>query len=110
MFLSPIPRSSSDATLFYNQTQAQESGLEREVEYTTVLEIISDSTPNIENGEKGKKKFGSREQRWCAVKVKDDGSGLIHAFQMEEKKAGLAAQFREVGSVAKIYGFGGRRV
>lgn len=80
------------------------------MEYTTVLEIISDSTPNIENGEKGKKKFGSREQHWCAVKVNDEGSGLIQAFQREEKKkGGLAAQFREVGSVAKIYGFGGRR-
>ena len=89
------------------------------VEYCTVVEVMKDETPNLEAGKGKKGSFGKREQRWAAVQESGDGLALISAFQekgnmrgmtMErEKKRGMGLA-NDVGGVAKIYGFGGRRV
>jgi hypothetical protein len=88
------------------------------VQHCTILEVLKDETPNLGQGEK---KFGWREQRWAALEVSKDGLGLVGAFQdtgmmkgMEFSRADGERKMEEteirVGTVAKIYGFGGRRV
>lgn len=62
-----------------------------------------------------------REERWVAVEVNGDGTGFMGAFG-EKGGMGLKRERKihgqgggmgmgiDVGSVAKIWGFGGRRV
>jgi len=114
-------------------------GGERVVGYCFVVEVLKDETPNLgsqaqveENGKgegKGKveeaqmvegksggKKFGWREQRWTAVDMTAGGTGFVGAFQVKGDMRGIGLEsekiggLTDVGNVAKIYGFGGRRV
>lgn len=116
ILLSPLPKSREDADVLYGQ---DDDANDARVQYCTIFEVLKDETPNL--GSQGEKKFGWREQRWAALEVSKDGLGLVSAFQdtgtmrgmglsraygkrkMEESETG-------VGTVAKIYGFGGRRV
>ena len=88
------------------------------MQYCSILEVLKDETPSL--GPE-KKKFGAREQRWTALEVAKDGLSLVSAFQDRGTMKGLGWATGDgeeklgetetgVGSVAKIYGFGGRRV
>ncbi|KUJ23596.1 uncharacterized protein LY89DRAFT_186742 [Mollisia scopiformis] len=131
LFVSPMPRGRSDAEVLYSGER--EGG---EVRFVSVVEVLRDECPGLgpdeERGkdEKGKGKgFGYREQRWCAVEVCDEGAGagaeLKGAFGMRGGMRGMGMERRgigrgigiergstetEVGNVAKVWGFGGRRV
>ena len=88
------------------------------MQYCSILEVLKDETPSL--GPE-KTKFGAREQRWTALEVAKDGLSLVSAFQDRGTMKGLGWATGDgekklggtemgVGSVAKIYGFGGRRV
>jgi len=87
------------------------------VGYFTVVEVLRDEVPKLRLGKgEGRGGFGWREQRWCAVEVRDDGVGLKEAFGMGMERRGIGRGIEkgstetEVGNVAKVWGFGGRRV
>ncbi|KAE8442349.1 hypothetical protein EG329_003420 [Mollisiaceae sp. DMI_Dod_QoI] len=146
IFHSPIPKTREDAEVLYGR-EADDAPLEPGmVGYCTVVEVLKDETANLgfgadvgvgKEGEgegKGKgRRFGWREQRWCAVEVWDEdgvGVGLRGAFGMGMERRGIrggggadggggdgsetlkgtTGTETGVGNVAKIYGFGGRRV
>ena len=94
----------------------------------TVVEVLKDEAPVLGEGEgagegegKDKRRFGWREQRWTAVEVSCDGLGLVGAFwstgtgtrrrglEKEGVSVGVSG-LTEAGNVAKVWGFGGRRV
>jgi hypothetical protein len=80
-----------------------------------VVEILKDETPNLGEG-KEKRWFGWREQRWTAVEISLDGLELKGAFMAKGnmRRLGLEREkgggMTDVGNVAKIWGFGGKRV
>jgi hypothetical protein len=83
-----------------------------------VVEVLKDETPNP--GPQSEKempptKFGGREQRWAAVEISADGLAVVDAFMAKGDMRGLGFERENDrrqydGNVAKIYGFGGRRV
>jgi len=110
-------------------------GNRKDVKYCYVVEVLKDETPNLGeeeeggeggesegegkegvNGKGGGRRFGWREQRWTAVDLKGDGTGFVGAFQVKGNMRGLGLDreriggLTDVGHVAKMYGFGGRRV
>jgi hypothetical protein len=132
LFISKLPRGRGDAEILYGHDEDSVSVLQGSVnvKYCFVVEVLKDETPNLgTQGErdtgKGKeldgedrkgKKFGWREQRWTAVDVTADGTGFEGAFQVKGNMRGMELEreriggLTDVGNVAKIYGFGGRRV
>lgn len=80
--------------------------------------MLKDETPNLgsqSEKERSQSRFGGREQRWAAVEISPDGLSLIDAFMAKGNLRGLGLErekggIQDVGNVAKIYGFGGRRV
>ncbi|PVH85020.1 hypothetical protein DL98DRAFT_511953 [Cadophora sp. DSE1049] len=129
LFLHTLPRGKRDAEMLYggesdlsNNDSTAGYGLDEEiasgegVRYTTVIEVLKDEAPSLDDengGGRRRKKFAYREQRWTAVDVSGDGMGLVCAFA--EKGGGVKTSVEgrlsgEVGNVAKIWGFGGRRV
>lgn len=63
----------------------------------------------------GRKKFGYREQKWTAIDVSRDGLSLVCSFEERGGAKSVKTSVEEglsggVGNVAKIWGFGGRRV
>jgi len=120
-----------DAERLYGEDQDSLPEDERVVKYCFVVEVLKDETWNlgsqeenikgkgreVDNGEEksGGKKFGWREQRWTAVDVAADGTGFVGAFQVKGNLRGMGLDreriggLTDVGNVAKIYGFGGRR-
>lgn len=129
LLLSPLPKTREDAEALYapdsrslspfhtspnTNTHAQEHDV---VQYCIVCEVLKDETPDVRAGRAGggrsRERFGAREQRWAALEVGRGGVALVSAFAegggMEAM--GLAREgVKDVGSVAKMYGFGGRRV
>ena len=118
-----------------NEDSLLSYGNRKDVKYCFVVEVLKDETPNLdeeeesgeaggsgwegkegENGKGGRKRFAWREQRWTAVDVKGDGTGFVGAFQVKGNMRGLGLDreriggLTDVGHVAKMYGFGGRRV
>lgn len=109
------------------------------VGYCFVVEVMVDEAPDLDVGgggrgqtgqERERRGLGYREQKWCAVEVDAGGVGLKGAFGMRGGMKGMGLERRgigrgiyadddekekestetEVGNVAKIWGFGGRRV
>jgi hypothetical protein len=78
------------------------------------VEVLKDETPNLGAGKEGR--FGGREQRWAAVDVSGEGLGFVDAFLAKGNMRGLRLErekrvlVQDVGGMAKVYGFGGRRV
>jgi hypothetical protein len=132
LFISKLPKGRGDAEILYGHDEDSVSVLQGSVnvEYCFVVEVLKDETPNLgtqDERDKGKgkevdredgkgKKFGWREQRWTAVDVTADGTGFEGAFQAKGNMEGMKLEreriggLTDVGNVAKIYGFGGRRV
>jgi hypothetical protein len=133
IFLSKLPKSRGDAEALYGQDDDFLNSYRKEIKYCFVIEVLKDETPNLsaqndrETGKgKGKEtddrgtekgeKFGWREQRWTAVDMTADRTGFVGAFQVKGNMRGLGLEreriggLTDVGNVAKIYGFGGRRV
>lgn len=121
--MSALPKTREDAERLYAQDDEEifNSGGEegqREVRYCYVVEVLKDETPNLgseSEKENIKRKFGGREQRWATVEISADGLGLVDAFMAKGNMRGLGLErekgrMQDVGSVAKVYGFGGRRV
>ena len=99
-----------------------------EVQYCTVLEVLKDEAPKrVEIEEERKRGFGYREGKWCALDVGREGTGFVsvEAFEMmrgaQEKakdkervhgmgRGEMGGGEGTVSSVAKVWGFGGRRV
>lgn len=82
------------------------------IKYCTIVEVLKDETPNLGERSEGMR-FGAMEQRWAAVIVSNDGCTLVPAFMEKGTMKGLGHSrgvVQDVGSVAKIYGFGGRRI
>lgn len=95
-----------------------------------MVEVLKDETPNlsstsgeevgmgkdVDDGNEKGVRFGWREQRWTAVEMTDDGTGFMGAFQVKGNMRGMDLEreriggLTDVGNVAKMYGFGGRRV
>lgn len=107
-----MPKTSKDADILYSEDEASPFDAQ-EVGYCTVLEVLKDEVPNLGEGRKSKR-FAEREQRWAALEVRKDGLGFTPAFGQRGTMRGLGLERdrrpQDVGSVAKIYGFGGRRV
>lgn len=121
LFISKLAKGRGDAELLYGgggQDEDSVSGQQGAVNYCYVVEVLKDETPNLgpENEKKKGKKFGWREQRWTAVETTADGTGFVGAFQVKGDMGGMGlgretiGGLRGVGNVAKIYGFGGRKV
>lgn len=107
LLLSQIPKTREDAEMLYGQDNSPFNS--PAIEYCTVVEVLKDETPNLGDG----MKFGAREQRWAAVKEAKDGLGLVSSFQEKGTMKGMGLSRdrpHDVGSIAKVYGFGGRRV
>ena len=103
-------------------------GNDRKVEYCNVIEVLKDECPNLGTGKEGRW-FGFREGEWCCVDVDDAGGGMKFkgAFDEEGAQSGIVKGKEKetvhgagrgefgggvgtVSSVAKVWGFGGRRV
>ncbi|KAN0119755.1 hypothetical protein V8E51_001963 [Hyaloscypha variabilis] len=134
LLVSRLPTTRGDAEVLYGQDEESLAGYQKEVRYCFVVEVLKDETPNLglqveEGDEKGKgkgkgdeldakrgKRFGWREQRWTAVDVAPDGAGFVGAFQVKGNMRGMGLErekiggLKDVGHIAKMYGFGGRRV
>jgi len=130
--ISKLPKMRGDAEVLYGQDGESLPSYQKEVKYCFVVEVLKDETPNLgvevgdESGNgKGKaseaemgkgKRFGWREQRWTAVDLMADGTGFLGAFQVKGNMRGMGLErekiggLKDVGYIAKIYGFGGRRV
>ena len=116
--MSQLPKTREDAERLYGRDEEDVEGSGGEVGYCYVVEVLKDETPNLGSGsdvEKKERMFAGREQRWAAVDVAPDGLRLVDAFlakgnmrelELEREKG----RVQDVGNVAKIYGFGGRRV
>lgn len=119
-----------DAEVLYGGDEDPEAygiGVEKGVEYCTVIEVLKDEAPNLGEG-KEERWFGMREGEWCAVDVRADGVGFESAFEVKGEMRGLALERKGkdkvhgagrgemgggegmVSSIAKVWGFGGRRV
>jgi hypothetical protein len=128
-----LPKGRGDAEILYGKHDEDSVSVLQgsvNVEYCFVVEVLKDETPNLGmQGERDKgkgkevdredgkgKKFGWREQRWTAVDVTADGTGFEGAFQVKGNMRGMELEreriggLTDVGNMAKIYGFGGRRV
>jgi hypothetical protein len=121
LLLSSLPKTRRDAELLYGRDEDPLSGNQDKVNYCCVVEVLKDETPNLETGdEKGEgsegKRLGWREQRWTAVEATGDGTALVGAFQAKGNIPGIVLEsekirgLTDVGDVAKIWGFGGRKV
>jgi hypothetical protein len=137
LFLSRLPKRREDAEIIYGRDEDSSLGYgnRKDVKYCYVVEVLKDETPNLGeeeeggeggenegegkegvNGKGGGRRFGWREQRWTAVDLKGDGTGFVGAFQVKGNMRGLGLDreriggLTDVGHVAKMYGFGGRRV
>lgn len=76
VMLSPMPKTQQDAELLYS---IREDSLGRtEVQYSIVLEVLKDETPNP--GGSLPRRFGQMEQLWVPLVIRPDGLGLKHAF------------------------------
>lgn len=105
-----MPKTREDAEILYGDDGAIRLLSTQDVKYCLVFEVLKDETP-ILGGKTGR--FGDREQRWTAVEVTPEGVGLVSAFQERGTMRGLGLERErvlDVGGVARIYGFGGRRV
>ncbi|KAH7418108.1 hypothetical protein BKA64DRAFT_716890 [Cadophora sp. MPI-SDFR-AT-0126] len=139
LLVHALPRGRRDAEILYggdatgdpfaeDDSRERAGGGERGgVRYTTVIEVLKDEAPSLhddDDDEEGggggaRKRFAYREQRWTAVDVRSDGMGLVCAFAEPQKGGGSGGGVKMnieeglsagVGNVAKIWGFGGRRV
>jgi hypothetical protein len=122
LFISKLPKGREDAELLYGQDEDSVSGQKGAVSYCYIVEVLKDETPNLgfkkekEKDDRKGKRFGWREQRWTAVELTADGTGFVGPFQVNGNMRGMGLErekfvgLRDVGNVAKIYGFGGRRV
>jgi hypothetical protein len=130
LFISRLPKKREDAEALYGQDEESSSGYQKDVKCCYVVEVLKDETPNlsstsgegvgmgkdVDDGNEKGVKFGWREQRWTAVEMTDDGTGFMGAFQVKGNMRGMDLEreriggLTDVGNVAKMYGFGGRRV
>lgn len=116
LLVSPQPRGRADAELLYGGNDEDDQSNEqarRRVRYCFILEVLKDECPNLDDGSKSS--FGKREERWMAFeREKEEGVGFASAFRAKEHMMGLGTAkggvTADVGAIAKIYGFGGRRV
>lgn len=116
--MSQLPKTREDAERLYGKDEDGTDGGEWGVEYCYVVEVLKDETPNLGSGsekEERERVFAGREQRWAAVEIGADGLGLVNAFIVKGnmRDAGLKRErgrAHNVGSIARVYGFGGRRV
>jgi hypothetical protein len=113
--MSQLPKTRQDAERLYGHDEVEFGGGDGEVGYCHVVEVLKDETPNFAFGSEKEMRFGLREQRWAAVEITPDGLGLVDAFMMKGNMRGLGLErekgkMQDVGNVAKLYGFGGRRV
>lgn len=97
---SRVVKGRGDAEVLYG-------GGEGDVEWCVVVEVLGD--------ESWSGRFGGREERWVPVAVRGDGVGFEGGFGERGIMRGMGMergekQKQDVGSVAKIWGFGGRRV
>lgn len=146
-----VPRSREDAEMLYGEDgdseEDQSNGYrasrrkQLSLSYCTIFEVLKDTCPFYSSSNRGtddpsqswaqlqyEKSSGllkRRDQRWCALDVVYDSSGIVlgvkDAFKgvqnmkaMGQVRRGLGQAgsnaMMDVGSIAKIYGFGGRRV
>jgi len=116
LFLSSLPKTREDADLLYSQDENSVALESEHVGYCTVVEVLKDETPILGSDREKGRKFGWREQRWTALEVTGDGTGLVGAFQVKGNMRGMGLDrekvggLTDVGRLAKIHGFGGRRV
>ena len=119
--MSALPKTRQDAQQLHGQDNEDTSGSGesgREIRYCYVIEVLKDETPDLgvqSERERHHRKFGGREQRWAAVDISADELALTDAFVAKGTMRGLGLERekmrkQDVGNVAKIYGFGGRRV
>ncbi|EPE26415.1 hypothetical protein GLAREA_02328 [Glarea lozoyensis ATCC 20868] len=112
-----LPRGRADAEVLYGGEGVED----RDVKYAFVCEVLRDECPDLGGGGGGRG-FGGREEMWVPVVVRADGGWFEGAFGemgradggveggidtggIVEERVGLG-----VGNVAKVFGFGGRRV
>ena len=118
-----MPKTRRDAERLYERDGEDDGddggdGRNEGVGYCFVVEVLKDEAPKAAGGNEKEGRgegFGGREQRWAAVEVGADGLGLVDAFMAKGNMRGLGLErekgrVQDVGNVAKIYGFGGRRV
>lgn len=91
------------------------------VNHVTVVEVLKDEAAILGSDLEGKgdkdKWFAYREQKWTAVDIAPDGMGLVGTFAERGgiKGMGMSRGMEGglsggVGNMAKVWGFGGRRV
>ncbi|RDW80183.1 hypothetical protein BP6252_04821 [Coleophoma cylindrospora] len=116
LLISPQPRERSDIEMLYcsddeNDVDGQKT--RKPVHYCFILEVLRDECPFLD--QRRKSRFGEREERWLAFgREKEGGVGLVSIFRAKEDSMGInMAQegvVSDVGTIAKMHGFGGRRV
>lgn len=133
LFISQLPKRREDAEALYSGDEYGYGGSSTgNVDYCTVVEVLKDECPIIDHDHKKDKssrvvQFGWREGNWCAIRSSADGLRLKTAFEEKSVRRGLRIEANRrsdidtgvtvesriglgVGNIAKIYGFGGRRV
>ena len=118
--MTPLPKTRPDAERLYAQDDPEDSSgaPQTAVGFCHVVEVLKDETPTLgprSGNETPQPKFAGREQRWAAVDITADGLALADAFAAKGNMRGLGLESEKGrwlydGNVAKIYGFGGRRV
>ncbi|KAL2069041.1 hypothetical protein VTL71DRAFT_15379 [Oculimacula yallundae] len=133
IFMHRLPKGRGDAEALCGGVESPVSDEARDstraIKYTTILEILKDEAPTpaplIDGADSQEaRQFGYREQKWTALEL-DAASGglcLIGAFQEKGGMRGMGMSRERggtrveeglsggVGNVAKVWGFGGRRV
>ncbi|RDW92568.1 hypothetical protein BP5796_01962 [Coleophoma crateriformis] len=116
LLISPQPRERSDIDILYcsdDENDVDGQKIRKPVHYCFILEVLRDECPCLDQD--GKSRFADREQRWLAFeREKGGGVGLVSIFRAKEDSMGIkmaqGGVVSDVGTIAKMHGFGGRRV
>ncbi|PBP26448.1 hypothetical protein BUE80_DR002686 [Diplocarpon rosae] len=80
LFLHGMPRRREDAEALYGRDEEAVPLDEDSVDYCTLIEVLKDECPLRGRDREKERRFAWREQRWTAVTVDGDGTGLVAAF------------------------------
>ncbi|KAK6587255.1 hypothetical protein PZA11_000545 [Diplocarpon coronariae] len=89
IFLHDMPRRREDAEALYGREEEAGPSDQKSVGYCTLIEVLKDECPILGRDREGERRFAWREQRWTAVVVAGDGTGLVAAFPAEGGTKGV---------------------
>ncbi|KAM3075915.1 hypothetical protein ACMFMG_006571 [Clarireedia jacksonii] len=123
VMISKVPKFREDAEMAYagaaaDQVEIREGGGSSKVNECLIFEVLRDECPVSEEDREAGRKFADREEKWGCFEIGTDGLELRDAFKKGVSSVGDVGSGggdgrggeHDVGSVVRLYGFGGRRV